>query len=105
MVKITTYKLRIGNAISIICGGTQSTGIILFAFGTEYQDIINCSFTHKVITSADMCLMGGDYFSANYKGYSGKVDNNFTYNSNLTTKPALCAEYNGTCGIYLLGDF
>ena len=95
MAKVTTYKVRSGNAIPIIAngGGDSSTGIVIFTFGTETQEIITCAAEDDVIGSADMCLLGGEYYSANYSALPAKVNGNLKFTSNLAKAPVFSANY------------
>lgn len=96
MARLVTYKLRIGNSIPIIAGGggNSSTGNVIFTFGTETQEIISCAAEDEVLGSADMCLLGGDYFSANYNALPAKVNGKFKFTSNITKPPIFSANYN-----------
>jgi len=86
MVKLITYKVRVGNAIPILCDKPEdaSKGNVVFTFGTETQEVISCSADDKVVGSKDMCMRGGFYFSANYRALPGKVNGRLVFNSVLT---------------------
>lgn len=94
MATVITYQIRSGNGVPLLCNGSSpSEGNIVFTFGTETQEVINCSFDSDVITSKDMCLLGGDYYSATYKALPGKVGGKLVFNSTLMKKPIRSAIY------------
>lgn len=99
MAKITTYQVRAGNALPRLGTGTTSAGNIIFTFGTETQEVESeeCSKL-GIVTSKDMCLLGGDYFSANYKALPGKVDGELIFNTNIAKKPILSDKYGSNNG-------
>ena len=87
-IKVTSYKVRSGPAIPIIGEGTTSNGITIFTFGVETQDVIStCTSETEILTSKDMCLMGGEYFSANYRAFPGKINCKLYFTAVLTKKP------------------
>lgn len=94
MVKVTTYQVRAGNALPTLGGGSTSTGNIIFTFGTETQEENSeeCS-TVDILKSKDMCLLGGDYFSANYKAIPGKKNGDLIFSTNITKKPIYSNDY------------
>ena len=98
MTTLNSYQVRAGNAIPLMCNGANesSQGNLIFTFGTECQEIISCSYTITVIKSVDMCLLGGSYFTATYKGLPGRVHGKIVFQSNLTKKPILSENY-GQC--------
>lgn len=99
MVKITTYSIRTGNAVPKMCGEPTdpSEGNIIFTFGTETQEIISCGSDTNVVKSKDMCMFGGDYFSANYRALPGLVNGKLVFESQLTKKPERTDSY-PSCG-------
>lgn len=99
MAKLNTYKVRSGNAIPIIPdgGGNSSQGSIIFTFGTERQEIISCGSEEEVASSRDMCLLGGEYFSANYSALPAKVNGKIKFASNLAKAPKLSSSYETGC--------
>jgi len=100
MVKVYTYRIRAGNAISIVCDDTInniSQGNLVFTFGTESQEINSCSADQDLLKSSDMCMLGGNYFSATYRAYPGKVNGKLVFNSVITKKPVLSNEYGQSC--------
>lgn len=93
-LKVNSYKVRSGPAIPVIGGGTTSKAITIFTFGVETQEVISeCASEVNFLTSKDMCLMGGEYFSANYRAFPGKIDLNdgngsrLYFTAVLTKKP------------------
>lgn len=102
---ITTYKTRMGNAIPIMGAGSSSEGTIIFTFGYEYQEILSCGSTDSILGSKDMCLLGGEYFSANYKALPGKVDGKVAFSSVSAKKPVLTLTPPPNGGGCLSGDF
>lgn len=96
MTTTAIYNVRASNAIPLLCGSTTSQGNIIYTFGTECQEVILCGYTSKVLKSEDMCLLGGEYFSANYKALPGKVNGKLVFTSNLAKKPSITNEY-GKC--------
>lgn len=95
MAVITTYKVRSGNPLPTSQGGN----VIVFCFGTEAQDIENNSCETQVLKSSDMCMYpDGQYFSANYKAYEGKVNGELLFSANLTKKPVISNNYNNSGG-------
>lgn len=99
MAKLVTYKVRSGNSIPIIAGGggDSSTGNVIFTFGTETQEIISCAAEDDVLGSSDMCLLGGEYFSASYNALPAKVNGQLKFTSNITKPPVFSANYNTGC--------
>lgn len=92
MVKVTTYKQRSGPAIPVMDGAT-SKGTIIFSFGSETQEVITeCSTETNFLGSNDMCLLGGEYYSAQYRAFPGKINNKLVFNSVLNKKPVSRAE-------------
>lgn len=84
MVKtVTTYKVRAGNSLPI------QGGAIVFTFGVERQEIELSECATGILTSEDMCLFGGDYFSANYKALPGRIDGDLIFNSTQAKKPVI----------------
>ena len=102
---VTTYKQRLGNAIPIVGTGSISTGVIIFTFGFETQEVLSCGSTHEMLKSTDMCLMGGNYFSANYKALPGKVGGKVAFSSVTTKKPILSTKAPPSNGDCLRGDY
>lgn len=98
MVKVTTYKARSSNAIPVIPdgGGNSSKGNIVFLFGTETQVIESCASTEDVKTSKDMCLLGGDYFSASYSALPAKVNGKIKFSSNTAKAPVYSSNYSSS---------
>jgi hypothetical protein len=85
---VNTYKVRSGPAIPVVGKGTTSKAITIFTFGVERQEVISqCASEVDFLTSKDMCLMGGDYFSANYRAFPGKIDGKLYFTAVLTKKP------------------
>lgn len=115
MVKVITYTVRTGNAIPKLCDAPSdpSEGNIIFTFGTETQEVISCGFDINVVKSKDMCMFGGDYYSATYKALPGKVSGKLVFNSVLAKRPERTDTYpscssNGTGSIdpsAIEGDF
>lgn len=110
MAIVNTYKVRIGNTIPIVSTGEgSSTGNIIFTFGTETQEVISCSSDSEVVGSSDMCLLGGEYFSANYRALPAKVNGDLVFVSNLTKAPVFSEDYRsvncGSISSSLSGDF
>lgn len=99
MIKVTTYKVRSANAIPIMPqgGGSSSDGVIVFTFGSETQETISCGSDRDVIRSSDMCLLGGEYFSANYSALPGKINGDLVFQSNLAKVPVLSKNYVTGC--------
>ena len=100
MAKVFTYRVRAGNAVPILCDAPTdpSEGNIIFTFGTETQEVISCSSDTDVVKSSDMCLLGGMYFSAQYRALPGKVGGKLVFTSVLTKKPVRTNTYPNTCG-------
>jgi hypothetical protein len=98
MTTLNTYTVRAGNSLPLMCDQpvSQSTGNIVFTFGTECQTITNCGYTNQIIKSTDMCLLGGTYFTATFKGLPGKVNGKIVFQSTLAKKPVLSPNY-GQC--------
>jgi len=88
-MSVTTYKVRSGNPLP------GAGGNIIFVFGTETQEIENNDCSSEVKTSKDMCLLGGDYFSANYKAYPGSFGSELVFSETLAKKPIATNEYSG----------
>jgi len=95
MTKTFSYKIRAGNSIPIVPdGGTSSSkGNIIFTFGTEKQEILNCGSDRDVLSSDDMCLLGGEYFSASYSALPAKVNGQLRFVSSLAKAPIISAKY------------
>lgn len=95
MSSFTNYKVRRGNAIPLLCNNNAtSEGLIIFTFGTETQEVINCSVEEDVIHTTDMCMFtDGEYYSASYKAHPGKVNGQLRYSANLTKPPQRSGDY------------
>jgi hypothetical protein len=100
MTTLNSYTVRAGNAIPLMCDKPvdASTGNLVFTFGTECQEINTCGYTNQIIKSTDMCLLGGIYYTATYKALPGKVNGQVVFQSVLTKKPVLSADY-GQCKV------
>ena len=106
MVLVTTYKIRQGNAMPLLCDSSQSSGVIIFLFGSETQEVSSCAKDDDVKLSEDMCLMGGDYFSANYQAYPARLNcNKMIFKSVVTKKPILSARTGNLQQIFTDIDF
>lgn len=86
MAQSTSFKVRHGNAIPIMAGSSM-TNAFVWTFGSESQEIEACESTAEVLASKDMCLLGGEYFSAQYKAHPGKANGSLVFNSVLAKKP------------------
>lgn len=95
MVKTTTYKVRSGPGMPIMGDSDISAGVVIFTFGSETQKIEAGCSNEIDITSKDMCLMGGAYFSASFKAMPGTVDGNLIFSSTKATKPIMAGSTDG----------
>ncbi len=87
MVKVITYKVRQGNPMPLLCDGDVSTGVIINFFGAETQEVYSCEAEDRILKSEDMCLRGGDYFSASYQAHQSRLDCNKIVFKSVVTKP------------------
>ncbi|RKZ85081.1 MAG: hypothetical protein DRQ39_07595 [Gammaproteobacteria bacterium] len=81
----------------ILGSNSTSTGAIMYVFGYECQEVITCSNDTTVLKSEQFCLMGGEYWSANYKALPAKVDGSVRFNVTITKKPVL-SQSEPNCG-------
>lgn len=107
MSKVVTYKARVGNALPVLGRSTSTRELIFYSFGAELQEVIACTGVTELVQSADMCLQGGQYFSAQYKAYPGKVNGKLKFTAVFTKKPVLTLQYssNGSGNSSLASDF
>jgi len=106
MVTVVNYKVRRGNPVSSLC--EDGSPVYIFTFGTETQEIISCLKETEVLTTLDMCLLGGDYFAASYKAHPGKVNDRFVFSSNIQSPVIRSGSYPGDSfggGGNFSGDF
>lgn len=89
---VTTYKVRTGNSLPDVNSGSIENKVIFYLFGSETQEVINCG-DNEVVKTTDMCMFGGDYYSAQYSAYPGKVDGKLLFSANLAKRPILSATY------------
>lgn len=88
---LITYKNRIGRPIPVMCNNSgQVDDVIVHSFGVECQEVFACPYEPKVPLSSESCLRNLDddaIFSASYKAYPVKVNNQLVYNAVIQTKP------------------
>jgi hypothetical protein len=93
MVIINTYTVRTGNALVSKDASTGKPILYMFAFGTETQKVNMCEVNYNVLTSDDMCLRGGPFFSANYRGLPALVKGKLAFTSTIAEKPIMSPNY------------
>ena len=97
MANTTTYTVRTGRPIPIMGNSGAANGIRQYTFGYECQKVITCSTEETVITSEDMCLWGGDWYSASYRALPVKVNKKVLFNATLRGIPQIYADDESGC--------
>lgn len=97
MVIINTYTVRVGNSLVDIALREEDRKVITFAFGTETQKINMCEVDYNVLKSDDMCLRGGLYNSASYKGLPALVNGRLAFSSTVSEPPIKSNSYKIGC--------
>ena len=88
MAEVTTYKVRSGNSLAL----EESGEFYVFVFGSETQDLETAECTDTLLSSDDMCFLGGEYFSANYQAIPGLVEGKILFTQSQAKKPILSNE-------------
>lgn len=92
-------KDRIGKPLPRLCqGDASSAGLLVYSFGYEVQEILNCPATDKLVLSEEACLRSFEddaYVSAEYKS-QGQIEGELIFNASITYKPSeTCRATNG----------
>lgn len=95
MVKVNTYRVRQGNPMPLLCDGDTSYGLVITFFGEERQEVNSCDADTEVLKSEDMCLRGGEYYSASYQAHQSRIDCDQMVFKSVTTKPPILLSNEG----------
>jgi hypothetical protein len=84
-----SYKVRSSNAFTPKGGGN-----LIFTFGTECQSTNLNECAQSNLKSTDMCMLGGEYYTATYKAYPGTLNGSLVFSSTESERPIYSADYN-----------
>ena len=84
---LVSYKVRSSNSFPI------QGGNLIFTFGTECQQVIFNECASTILTSRDMCMLGGNYYSATYKAYPGSIGGQLVFSATEASRPVYTGQY------------